>query len=359
MSLRRRPLAHLGGEILTPIEQLSERERERLLRPLLDYLARGKHGTSHEWEGWQIAFIGGGWCNLLYRATGTGRLAGSDLAVKFTMRDGRDRAGREHGALRALDETGLDLAPRTVLLDRDSYSQPVVVQTWLQGETSEDPPLADEEWQGLLDHLAMVHSVTPERIGVRLPRAVLDANSVAEARGTVRWQMSRIPHEARPASLQKLLRRFEAAEYPAWREPRVALCRVDNNVRNYVRRPGTWASVDWEYSGWGDPAFDVAQWATHASYTDVSLSCWAWVLDAYCRRFAKQAGIDDPTLALRIKVYVQVMSVWWVARVARYLYEIPAGLDRRLVPWPEDWEANMHGKYEHYLGLANLYLSEG
>jgi thiamine kinase-like enzyme len=114
--------------------------------------------------------------------------------------------------------------------------------------------------------------------------------------------------------------------------------------------------VDWEYSGWGDPAFDVAQWATHASYTDVPFSRWAWVLDAYCRCFDTRARIADPTLAMRIKVYVQVMSVWWVARMARYLYEIPAGLDQRLVPWPEDWKANMQSKYDHYVRLAERCL---
>jgi hypothetical protein len=39
------------------------------------------------------------------------------------------------------------------------------------------------------------------------------------------------------------------------------LYRCDNNLRNFVRRPGCWASVDWEYGGWGDPAFDAAQCA--------------------------------------------------------------------------------------------------
>ena len=107
---------------MAPIEQLSERERERLLRPLLDYLARDTHATRHEWQGWRIAPVDGGWCNLLYHATGTGRAnsAGRDLAVKFTMRDGRDRAGREYGAQQALDEAGQDRAPTPVLHHRES-----------------------------------------------------------------------------------------------------------------------------------------------------------------------------------------------------------------------------------------------
>jgi aminoglycoside phosphotransferase (APT) family kinase protein len=272
------------------------------------------------------------------------------------MRDDRDRAGREYNALRALDEAGLDIAPRALLLDRGRYPQPMVVQTWLPGESNETPPTTDVEWTGLLHHLLLAHSVTPERTDVSLRRAVLDANCAAEAREAVRWQAARVPPEARPPSLEARLRRFESVECPEWPEAPVTLCRVDNNVRNYVRRPGIWASVDWEYSGWGDPAFDVAQWATHASYTEVPAARWQWVLDAYCRQ-ASERGFDDPTLTVRLRFYLQAMAVWWVARVARYLYEIPAGLDQRLVPWPEDWEANMNTKYEHYLGLADRCLA--
>ena len=62
-------------------------------------------------------------------------------------------------------------------------------------------------------------------------RAVLDANTAAQARETVRWQVARVPSEARPAALGELLRRFEAIDLPEWPTPPVTLCRVDNNVR--------------------------------------------------------------------------------------------------------------------------------
>ncbi|MFO7696638.1 MAG: aminoglycoside phosphotransferase family protein, partial [Anaerolineae bacterium] len=294
---------------VTPIEQLSADQRAPILRPLLDHLARDRVHIAHEpsaceeWQAWQICRIDGGWCNLLYRATRTLDPA-ADLAVKFTMRDDRDRAGREYHALCALHQAGLDIAPQPLLLDRQRYPQPVVVQTWLPGESSETPPTTDAGWEGLLGHLILAHSVTPERTDVPLQRAVLDANSALEARETVRWQAARVPPEARPDSLDALLRRFEAVQDPAWPEPPVTLCRCDNNVRNYLRRPGPWASVDWEYSGWGDPAFDVAQWATHASYVDVPAARWAWALEAYCQR-AGERGFDDPTLALRLEVYLR------------------------------------------------------
>ncbi len=52
--------------------------------------------------------------NLIYRASS----AEGDFAVKFTVRDDRDRAGREYAALRALHQAGLELAPQAVWLEQ-------------------------------------------------------------------------------------------------------------------------------------------------------------------------------------------------------------------------------------------------
>jgi aminoglycoside phosphotransferase (APT) family kinase protein len=312
----------------------------------------GEQPAFQEWRGWRITRIGGGWCNLLYRAIAADSSGVScDVAVKFTMRDGRDRAGHEFGALRALREAGLDLAPRALLLDRESYAQPVVVQTWLPGESSDALPATDGEWRVLLEHLVQVHSVTPQRVSIHLKRQALDATTAAEACERVHWQVSRVPPEAQPASLQALLRLLDAADDPTWPKAPLGLCRCDNNVGNFVRRPRLWASVDWEYAGWGDPAFDVAQWATHASLTEVLPSRWTWALEAYPRR-AAELGNSDASLSTRIRTYYRIMAVWWAARMARYLYEVPAGLDPRLAPWPEDWEENCRAKYAHYVALA-------
>jgi hypothetical protein len=69
----------------------------------------------HEpWSGWRIWRIGGGRNNLLYRATGPA----GDLAVKFVVDDGRDRAGHEYRALQVLRQAGLDVAPEPLLLAR-------------------------------------------------------------------------------------------------------------------------------------------------------------------------------------------------------------------------------------------------
>jgi aminoglycoside phosphotransferase (APT) family kinase protein len=312
------------------------------VRPLLDHLVHDGHRGEEQWQDWTIRHVAGGRNNLLYRATGPL----GDLAIKFTVRDGRKRADREYRALAALRQAGLSIAPRPLLLDRVTYAQPVVVQSWLQGKVHVTPPITDADWQALVRHFALVHTVTPDRTSMQLPWTTINANDVDEAGQRVRQQLAHLPGKAQPASLQALVRRLDAAQFPRWPTAPVTLCRCDNNIANFVQRPGLWASVDWEYSGWGDPAFDVASMMTHVAYLGTPPSRWEWVRGTYCDR------VDDGTAPLRIQTYCKILLVWWLARLARYLYEIPRGRDRRLVDWPAGWQAEFEAKYEHYVALA-------
>ncbi len=314
------------------------------IRPLLDHLAGGTRREDVRWREWRITLIPGGQNNLLYRATSPD----ADLAVKFTVRDERDRAGREYGALAALRAAGLALAPEPILLDRSGYSQPVVVQSWLEGEATATPPATDDEWQRLAQHLASVHTVTPDRVQRELPGTTINADTAEEGRWRVREQAERIPAEAQPASLRALLARFEASRFPEWPPAPVTLCRLDNNITNYIRRRGPWASVDWEYSGWGDPAFDVANLLTHVTVQEAAAFRRTSFAGCYCSLVA------DESAAVRIQVYYDILVVWWAARLARFLYEIPRGQDQRLAEWPAGWQADYEAKYERYLRLAEL-----
>ena len=300
------------------------------------------------WEGWQIERVPGGWCNLLYRA----RNAVCDLAIKFTMDDARDRAGREWGALTALRAAGrADIAPEPVLLDRACGGRPVVVQTWLEGEVEAAPPTDDSGWERILEHMVRVHSVNPANANTRLPRAVVNASTVEQARRIVHETADHIPVAEQPASLVALLERFDAASFPRWLPIPSALCRADWNMLNLVRRPGLWASVDWENAGWGDPACDVAECLTHPENLGVPPGRWRWLVKAYCGR------VWDASAAMRIAAYQRILCVRWTARMARYLYEIPRGADQRLAPWPDDWQSTMTEKYEQYLGLSEAALA--
>jgi aminoglycoside phosphotransferase (APT) family kinase protein len=320
---------------------------ETTVRPLLDHLAEVQPTQEDAWQDWQISRVTGGRNNLLYRASGR---AGA-LVVKFTVADGRDRAGREYESQSALQRAGLAIAPEPLLLDRVRYRQPVIVSTWVEGIVSETPPGTEAGWRDLVQHLASVHSVVPQSPASNLRPPTIHAATAEEGKRLVQEQVSRLPDKSLPTPLRTLLRRLEARPFPDWPPAPVRLCRLDNNVDNFIRRPGSWASVDWEYSGWGDPAFDLGNLLTHVSFLGVPAARWAWVLDTYSE-LAEDAGV-----AIRAEAYRQILLVWWVARLARYLYEIPRGRDERLVAWPEDWQVDVQAKYERFVQLAEGVLS--
>src|SRR5206468_1943360 len=150
---------------------------------------------------------------------------------------------------------------------------------WLEGCVSSQMPATDAEWDALLRHMALVHALTPERTPVPLSLSVLTAWSAEEANTLVRQQAGRVPKFERPERLTKLLDRFEQMTAPAWPRPCMVLCHADPNITNFIRRPGTWMAVDWENSGWGDAAFEVADLITHPAYLAVPASRWEWVIE--------------------------------------------------------------------------------
>ncbi len=331
---------------------MAELGLEPRLRPLLDHLGGPEPAPHGSWRDWQIGRITGGRNNRLYRIRGPG----GDFVVKFTVPDGRDRAGREFESQCAVQRAGLAIAPEPVLVDREAFLYPVIVSTWVEGTVSDRPPGTDDGWRDLVQHLALVHSVTPPAHAATPRPPTIHAATAAEGIRLVREQLIRLPGHGLPDSqlythLRVLLHKLETRQFPEWPAAPVALCRLDNNIANFVRRPGQWASVDWEYSGWGDPAFDVANLVTHVSTLGVPAHRWQWVIDTYCSQ------VEDEEAALRIQAYRDILLVWWAARLTRYLHEIPQGRDKRLVPWPEGWEADVRDKYKQYVQLAERTLS--
>ena len=310
--------------------------------PLLDFLAQNETPTETVWRGWRITRVTGGWNNLLYRATNDA----CDLAIKFTLRDARDRAGREYNALPALHQAGLNIAPAPILLERERYRLPVVVQTWIAGEVRDAPPRNDDEWTHLLEHYAALAQVTPANTSLALPQAVVTAKNAEEAKARVREQLALGPNEAQNESIATLIQKMEATHFPEWVAPPVILCRVDPNILNFIRRDHIWLSVDWENAGWGDAAFEIADLMAHPSYATVSPARWNWVIEEYCRL------MNDTRMEIRIRTYHRIMLVWWVVRCARYLYDIPRGKDRRLVDHLAERQVDFQAKYEHYLKLV-------
>jgi aminoglycoside phosphotransferase (APT) family kinase protein len=317
------------------------------MRDLLGILVKQRPEVGR-FHNWQFQHIGGSANNLLYRASNDT----ADFAIKFTIRDVRHRARREYQALLALQEAGAELAPQPILLDESSYPLPVVVQSWLAGEVTADPPQTDADWQRLVEHYAQIAQVTPERVTVPIDTAVMNFTSVAHAHQHIQQQLANIPQKELPNSMQKLLADLASAPLPPCpTAPSLTLCRNDSNSLNFIRCQHGWLSVDWENSGWGDPAFEIADVICHPRYASVSSERWQWVMRLYGELSR------DETAVARIQTYTPLMLVWWAARLARASYEVPRGLDERLVARPSNWQVQNQALYERYVQLATDSLS--
>ncbi|HNP71521.1 MAG TPA: aminoglycoside phosphotransferase family protein [Kouleothrix sp.] len=316
------------------------------LQALAGYLDCNPVVAARRWRGWHISPVAGGANNLLYRATH----AHGDYALKFTLRDDRDRAGREYAALVALAHAGVACAPRAVWHEQQRYRQPLVVQMWLDGPVLAGPPASQADWQHLLDLYCAFHRITPLAISAPLAEAVLNLSSGADGRQLIFTHLARIPTAERPPSLAPIVGWLEQWTPPVWDAPPRALCRVDGNWRNFIRSARGWAAVDWENSGWGDPAFDWADLITHPAYAAVPPAAWEQLIAAYAVR------MNDPQAIERITTYTTIMWIWWATRWARFLYEVPRGLDPRLVERPAGWLGEVQQQYARYLARAEASI---
>jgi hypothetical protein len=285
------------------------------LHPLVAYLVspRVKAGDH---DGWAITPLQSAGNGLVFRA----RRGADDLVVKFTPADERRRAAREFDALTALRQLGVALAPEPILLDEQRFRLPVVVQRWLAGTVAATPPERDEDWSLLVEHYALVHAVTPERVQQRLRRSVHTAFDVTEAVGLVYAQLALVPDEHHPEELLALVRR--AGALPAVRRcAQPVLCRSDPNPANFIRAQGRWRSVDWENSGWGDAAFEIADLLCHPEYLAVPDARRDRVVTAYA------AATGDAAAVQRIHAYRPARLLWYAARLVQLRFEVPRALE--------------------------------
>jgi aminoglycoside phosphotransferase (APT) family kinase protein len=319
------------------------------IKPLLDHLALHQHTEEHEWHLWHIGTVTGFHSHPVYRATRDD----ADLAVKFVARGPRDGAGREYNSLLALQRSGFDIAPKPLLLDRDRYESPVVVMTWLDGEVRDEPPQREEEWLLLARHHATLQAITPATSEVPLRASLLSHQSARDAVERFRRQVEEIAPHARPAEIKELARYVEDLNLIEWPLPRLSLIRGDPNILNFVRRTGSWASVDWEDSGWGDPAAEMGDLMAHPSYISVPGSRWEWLATEY----GKMLG--DETAASRTRVYYVLTVAWWAALFAARLHRLAQGdKDSQYIGRPANWEHYLRVRYEKYAVRARELLSD-
>lgn len=325
-------------------------QQKRYFPPLLDYLHRAQPDEPQQWQDWFIAPIWGGQNNLLYQT----RRDETAFAVKFTRLDERRRANREFHTLWALQEAGLDLAPVPFGLAEGRYhGRQAVIQSWLDGMVDPLPPQSPAEWECLLDHILAVQSVKPSNTAVPLSPATLFASHPHELLAYLQQRAAALPPDALMEPVTTLLAHLGKRPFPDHPAPQLALLHCDPNPRNFVRRPSGWLAVDWENSGWGDPALEIADLMAHAAYMDVPTATWEWVIGLVAERWR------DDTAVSRIWDYYPLILTFWVVIFTQSMYELAHNIpNARLAPRSPDWAETLPGKYNHYLALADMWVIE-
>ena len=308
----------------------------------------------------------GGFNNALYRLEADGQR----YAVKLCVVDECRRAAREYAALRLLHEAGLDIAPQPLWLDNSCtiVPFPAVAYRWLPGEHLSPSPTA-QQLTSLLDSFQRLHALQPGDFeDYNLPDAwshlfdfqvyLAELRDLLAKYGT--WLAATSPdgRDLRDRLVQLVDGCVEvvttAAVNPGRESVPLRLCRADYNLANTVwGGDGRLRWVDWEYSGWGDPALDLAALRWHGSLAELSQAQHAWLRDSYCW----PAG--DHAFEERLAVWDYLRSTRWPFLILRWLWTERHGSDRvRLTEFVAD-PAEMRARLVRFIERAERFATQG
>lgn len=277
-----------------------------MCRAIVEYLAHlQSECLDHEWQQWLIRPVTSG-NNRVYRVTRDS----DDWAVKFAIRDNRDRARREFNSLVFLDGLQAQIAPRPIHLDLDSYEQAVVVQTWMPGTPLWSPPQDDATWLEILHTYRRLHLLQPAG-GTRWDSSdgpVLSPLTPDDTRASIHEFSQKIPPAGQSERLTGLIQMLDRFTLPTTPE---SLCWAhgDPNIRNLILTADGIKLVDWEYSGISDPTVEIAKLMSHSNAAMAGEERWAWVAEQYA---ALSSGRD---MLARIQVMYALRLVGWCVRL--------------------------------------------
>jgi len=308
--------------------------------------------------------VTGGFNNALYRVEADGQC----YACKLCVADECRRAAREYAALRLLHEAGLDIAPQPLWLDESCavVPFPVVAYRWLDGESLSPSPTM-QQLASLLDSFQRLHALQP---GDFEDSDVPDAWAhwfdfqvyLAELRDFLAkygsWLADTDPHGQ---ELRDRLARLvdgcaevvrTVALNPSHERVPLRLCRVDPNLANTVwGGDGRVRWVNWEFSGWGDPALDLAEMRWHAASAEMSEAQHAWLRDNY------RPPIGDYTFEERLAVWDRLRATRWPFLILRWLWSEHHGPDRVRLTRPDADPAELRARLVRFIERAEHFAS--
>jgi aminoglycoside phosphotransferase (APT) family kinase protein len=307
--------------------------------------------------------------NSLFRV----QVAGETYACKLFVVDERRRAYREWAALNQVWRGGLSLAPRPVAYLPDGpLPVPAVIYGWVDGVSLTHEPLTADFLVELVNTLWRIHRVPlapapevltafhqPSRFTDYLTEIQTNTEQIRAWVGQTNAKPQLLAHriadlaELLPA-LVEALRLAEAAIGDARLDdicPADSLIRVDGNLDNILRGADKRLTfVDWEYSGLGDPAYDLAELRWHPAAWDLPGEWWDAALAAY----APLPG--DSSFAQRLALFNRLLPIWWVGRNLLFLLEGAGQIAARprLAPIPDSIYDRVRRRMAALLALLGL-----
>jgi thiamine kinase-like enzyme len=275
----------------------------------------------------------GGNNNALYRVEMDGR----SYACKLCVPDWRQRAACEYASLRLFHTSGLDIAPEPLWLDESCQivPYPALAYRWLRGE-SLDTQLTQTQLAAVLASVQLMHTLTPnEHPRIRdswfhwfdWQRYLAELGDFLDQYGA--WLEATISEgrdlRERLARLIDCCAQCVAAARVSPSRDRIALriCRADTNLANAIwSDDGRVRWVDWEYSGWGDPALELAEMRWHVAMSSMTEEQHNWLRDNYgCP--AGDDGFEE-----RLAVWDRLITTRWAFLILRALWSAYNGPDR-------------------------------
>ena len=308
--------------------------------------------------------VTGGANNALYRV----EAGGQRYVCKLCVADERGRAAREYGALRLLEAAGLDIAPQPLWLDESCtiLPFPAVVYRWLPGEPLGPSP-TPRQLTALLESVHLMHALRQADFkDADLPEAwfhwfdfepyLAELDDFLARYGI--WLATTEPDgrslRDRLARLVNSCTKFitTAAVDPGRECFPLRLCHVDQNLANAVwGGDGRLRWVDWEYSGWGDPALDVAEPRWHAALVGLSEPQQAWLRDNYRR------PADDPDFEARLAAWDRLLATRWPFLILRGLWGVYHGPDRLRLTQPSADPVELRTRLVRFIERAECLVN--
>ena len=312
---------------------------------------------------------GQGMNNSLFRV----EVGGEVYACKLFVADERRRAWREWTALERMWRSGLRFSPEPVAYLPDGpLPQPAVVYRWAEGAPLSGQIMSARDLTDLISALTTIHRA-PRQPDTQPLIAYHQPPDYAAYLAEIRENVERVQTWARH-------RRDDAGGLPDWAAdlsqlapaigetahlaeelvrssgmsgafPIPALIRVDGNLDNILcdeNRQLTF--VDWEYSGAGDPAYDLAELRWHPGAGHLPDAWWDEALDSYA------PPSKDVEFSERLALYSRLLPIWWVGRSALYLLEGAGQVATRprLTPIPEHVFRDVRARIDVLLAFLGL-----